>query len=726
MTYGGRMTNRRGSSVPKSSNFTPRKKERETAKKKQSEDVLRAYKQQQMERLFSDGDEPTDLLQAAQSEIRQLKKELMEVREQNAALQAALCSKVFQKELDQEQGSIRPTGTCSTPRSGSLALLDAGSRVPFAPEVSGSRVRAASEVQCPAPSLWRSAPRVTPQVAPSVPLDIEELPLPARVPSPDNLFQAVEDQPGALEQQTLFQTEGDKVHVGGNIWILSKSYDDMLRRPKDSLFVREAAVSIFSTAGLAGKSVTGTISNRTKGSPKPALDKTKFEILSKTQKEADDERRLKRIPIPKPPSDESDSGSSEDSRMGACQPRKKERETAKKKQSEDVLRAYKQQQMERLFSDGDEPTDLLQAAQSEIRQLKKELMEVREQNAALQAALCSKVFQKELDQEQGSIRPTGTCSTPRSGSLALLDAGSRVPFAPEVSGSRVRAASEVQCPAPSLWRSAPRVTPQVAPSVPLDIEELPLPARVPSPDNLFQAVEDQPGALEQQTLFQTEGDKVHVGGNIWILSKSYDDMLRRPKDSLFVREAAVSIFSTAGLAGKSVTGTISNRTKGSPKPALDKTKFEILSKFFLHYLVLRCKCNPKCNCDLFVECGCKNKCTCGIPKRLTLLNKHVAAKITDIHRQAKRLREESARCKKPQLRAHLSGGWKARSLQARGTKRCRGGLGIRGMRPCAQEPHGARPESCRPSGFCPRVRDGRSPSALRQHCRPSRSTLVHS
>ncbi|EEC19368.1 conserved hypothetical protein, partial [Ixodes scapularis] len=278
--------------------------------------------------------------------------------------------------------------------------------------------------------------------------------------------------------------------------------------------------------------------------------------LYETQKEADDERRLKRIPIPKPPSDESDSGSSEDSRMGACQ-------------SEDVLRAYKQQQMERLFSDGDEPTDLLQAAQSEIRQLKKELMEVREQNAALQAALCSKVFQKasistalfslpsELDQEQGSIRPTGTCSTPRSGSLALLDAGSRVPFAPQVSGSRVRAASEVQCPAPSLWRSAPRVTPQVAPKVPLDIEELPLPARVPSPDNLFQAV--------------------HVGGNIWILSKSYDDMLRRPKDSLFVREAAVSIFSTAGLAGKSVTGTISNRTKGSPKPALDKTKFEILS-----------------------------------------------------------------------------------------------------------------------------------------------------
>ncbi|CAN7939091.1 unnamed protein product, partial [Ixodes hexagonus] len=280
--------------------------------------------------------------------------------------------------------------------------------------------------------------------------------------------------------------------------------------------------------------------------------------LCRTQKEADNERRSKRIPIRKPPSDEdSDSGSSEDSRTGASQ------------QSEDVLRAYQQQQMERLFSDEDEPTDPLQVAQSEIRQLKKELNEVRKQNATLQAALCSKVFQKvsistallslpsERDQEQGSTKPAGTCNTPRSGSLALLDAGSQVPLAPEVSGSQVRAPSEVQCPAPSLWRSAPRVAPRVAASAPLGIEELPLPASVPTPDILFQAV--------------------HVGGNIWILSKSYGDMMKRPKDSLFVREAAVSFFSTAGLAGRSVTGMISNRTKGSPKPAVDKTKLGIVS-----------------------------------------------------------------------------------------------------------------------------------------------------
>ncbi|CAN7975704.1 unnamed protein product, partial [Ixodes persulcatus] len=160
-------------------------------------------KQQQMQRRFKDEDEPTDPLQVAQSEIRQLKKELKEVREQNATLQAALCSKVFHKasistalislpsERDQEQGSTRPPGNCSTPRSVSLALLDAEPQVPLAPEVSGSDVRAASEVQCPAPSLRRLAPRVAPRVAPSVPLDIEELPLPARVPSPDNPFQAV-------------------------------------------------------------------------------------------------------------------------------------------------------------------------------------------------------------------------------------------------------------------------------------------------------------------------------------------------------------------------------------------------------------------------------------------------------------------------------------------------------------------------------------------------------
>lgn len=47
-------------------------------------------------------------------------------------------------------------------------------------------------------------------------------------------------------------------------------------------------------------------------------------------------------------------------------------------------------------------------------------------------------------------------------------------------------------------------------------------------------------------------------------------------DSVFVRDAATKIFSTAGLVGRSVTGRPSNRTKGDPKPPLDSVKLSAL------------------------------------------------------------------------------------------------------------------------------------------------------
>lgn len=81
--------------------------------------------------------------------------------------------------------------------------------------------------------------------------------------------------------------------------------------------------------------------------------------------------------------------------------------------------------------------------------------------------------------------------------------------------------------------------------------------------------------------------QVYVGANIWVPSKSYSDLLARTRDSLFVREAAVIIFSTSGLAGKSVTGISSNRTKNSPKPALEDFKFKALgSKNYFNSFLL--------------------------------------------------------------------------------------------------------------------------------------------
>ncbi|KAM7291912.1 BEN domain-containing protein 5-like [Ixodes scapularis] len=310
--------------------------------------------------------------------------------------------------------------------------------------------------------------------------------------------------------------------------------------------------------------------------------------LYRTQEEAEEERRTKRVPIPKPPSDEeSDSEStSEDSGAAVSQSQKSKSEVAKKKRSEAVLQAYKKQQSERLYPDEDVQPDPLVIAHAKIRQLKKELKEVRLQNSRLQTALCCKVLQK---------------------------------------GSQVQASPYIQRPAsvPASVHSSP--------------EELPIPARDPSPHDLFEVEEDQAAPLGQPTLFQTGGEKVYVGANIWVPSKSYSDLLARTRDSLFVREAAVIIFSTSGLAGKSVTGISSNRTKNSPKPALEDFKFKALGTFFLHYLVHRCKCNPKCattcKCKVKSDCKCEAQHGCQIPKRLALLNKHVASKIMDIARR---------------------------------------------------------------------------------------------
>ncbi|XP_029829927.1 BEN domain-containing protein 5-like [Ixodes scapularis] len=348
--------------------------------------------------------------------------------------------------------------------------------------------------------------------------------------------------------------------------------------------------------------------------------------LYRTQEEAEEEWRTKRVPIPKPPSDEeSDSEStSEDSGAAVSQSQKSKSEVAKKKRSEAVLQAYKKQQSERLYPDEDVQPDPLVIAHAKIRQLKKELKEVRLQNSRLQTALCCKVLQKEREQERGYARTTGACNNPRPFSPAVQGSGAPVPLA-SGAGSQVQASPYIQRPAsvPASVHSSP--------------EELPIPARDPSPHDLFEVEEDQAAPLGQPTLFQTGGEKVYVGANIWVPSKSYSDLLARTRDSLFVREAAVIIFSTSGLAGKSVTGISSNRTKNSPKPALEDFKFKALGTFFLHYLVHRCKCNPKCattcKCKVKSDCKCEAQHGCQIPKRLALLNKHVASKIMDIARR---------------------------------------------------------------------------------------------
>nr|XP_037288192.1 uncharacterized protein LOC119181113 [Rhipicephalus microplus] len=74
----------------------------------------------------------------------------------------------------------------------------------------------------------------------------------------------------------------------------------------------------------------------------------------------------------------------------------------------------------------------------------------------------------------------------------------------------------------------------------------------------------------------TDGE-VQMGRGIAIFEGVYSRLMSTKSKTRFLREAAVAIFSTAGLVGSSVTGAASNLTKGEVKPTLDKEKYTVLS-----------------------------------------------------------------------------------------------------------------------------------------------------
>ncbi|XP_037501721.1 uncharacterized protein LOC119375578 isoform X1 [Rhipicephalus sanguineus] len=84
--------------------------------------------------------------------------------------------------------------------------------------------------------------------------------------------------------------------------------------------------------------------------------------------------------------------------------------------------------------------------------------------------------------------------------------------------------------------------------------------------------------------YVTTDGEVHLGKGITIPEGLYSRLMSTKSETRFVREAAVAIYSTAGLVGRSVIGTASNRTKGEAKPPLDKEKYAVLSDFFNHFL----------------------------------------------------------------------------------------------------------------------------------------------
>ncbi|XP_064465320.1 BEN domain-containing protein 5-like [Ornithodoros turicata] len=60
---------------------------------------------------------------------------------------------------------------------------------------------------------------------------------------------------------------------------------------------------------------------------------------------------------------------------------------------------------------------------------------------------------------------------------------------------------------------------------------------------------------------------VHAGHNIWLDKTVWEKLMSSSKDSLFVKDSAVAIWSTVQLARRSVTGKLSNRHTAEGKTA---------------------------------------------------------------------------------------------------------------------------------------------------------------
>ncbi|XP_049514482.1 uncharacterized protein LOC125941389 [Dermacentor silvarum] len=161
---------------------------------------------------------------------------------------------------------------------------------------------------------------------------------------------------------------------------------------------------------------------------------------------------------------------------------------------------------------------------------------------------------------------------------------------------------------------SPRTAERVSPAAPTPEPSSPTRPQSAAEAELLISLEDSDKneRLESSKIFSVVGNEVFLGSGVWLQKSVYEHLMQRPKDGIFVREASVRIFSTAGLFNRSVTGAASNRTKAEAKPPLDATKYEVLKAFFRHYLESRCS-SP-------AEIATRHSC----------LGKIVACKIADI------------------------------------------------------------------------------------------------
>ncbi|KAK8766097.1 hypothetical protein V5799_007123 [Amblyomma americanum] len=287
--------------------------------------------------------------------------------------------------------------------------------------------------------------------------------------------------------------------------------------------------------------------------------------LFDTKEEAE---RQKRIPVPPRPSDtetEETTPSSDDSLREVMRKAAAE----KKKKKNNSQRILREKQLQQLMEN--EPDEQAH----ELEQLRRENKDLRERLKTMEKALCSKIFDAEqlmsrhcsCKQKRPEIRTSER--VPAKGAVERMPALS-APAGPE----KVPPAAPEAKPADPPARESQRPVAVLAP---------PQPSLGHNPATPEECAADQLEGLP----FQATGSKVFLGHGVSLTREGFNHLMSRQKDSVFVREACVQIFSTAGLVGKSITGNMCNRTKADPKPPLDQQKYAALSAFFQHYLEAR-------------------------------------------------------------------------------------------------------------------------------------------
>ncbi|XP_077551756.1 uncharacterized protein LOC144165874 [Haemaphysalis longicornis] len=351
----------------------------------------------------------------------------------------------------------------------------------------------------------------------------------------------------------------------------------------------------------------------------------------------------KRVPVPPRPLDDEEepasttSASEEEAPCAVDKPA----QMAKKKEAQE---AFRKRHLE-LLKDVQPPTE------SElVKALRTENKKLRAQIEMLQNALCSKIFDTEgflMDLQAknsgqqaavpfrskansanrpvpaattGALKTNGAAKPPTVTSMQRLETAARQPETaarqpetaarqpetaarqPEAAARQPEAAARQPEAAPRQPEAAPR-QPEAAPRQPETAPRQPETA-VLQPGTTLPTSTPTEGAAGGEDLelsphphtplYEAVDNEVCLGHGVSIPEAAFGHLMARPKDSVFVREACVRIFSTAGLVGRSVTGAASNRTKKDPKPSVDPEKYAALSGkhssigFFKHYLRQRC------------------------------------------------------------------------------------------------------------------------------------------